>query len=181
MPQQWFTSDTHFGHANIIKYSKRPFDNVEAMDKQLIENWNTKVQGNDVVYHLGDVGLGNPKYLESVLQKLHGRIILIRGNHDPGRIVKLRRFSDVIERPHIISHNGKRIVLLHYPMASWPHSGQGSIHLHGHCHGNMPPITNRLDVGVDCWEMFPISLEQILERNDANNRKERKDTASNPI
>ena len=28
----WFTSDTHFSHANAIKFTNRPFESVEAME-----------------------------------------------------------------------------------------------------------------------------------------------------
>jgi len=76
----WFTSDTHFGHANIIRYSNRPYDTTEEHDEALIANWNFSVQPNDEVYHLGDFSFGN-KAME-ILPRLNGIIHLIKGNHD---------------------------------------------------------------------------------------------------
>ena len=51
----WFTSDSHFGHRNIITYSSRPFSSVEEMDETLIQNWNSVVKPNDLIFNLGDV------------------------------------------------------------------------------------------------------------------------------
>jgi len=77
----FFTSDTHFGHENIIKYCKRPFANAAEMDKALIRNWNRVVGPHDLVYHLGDFAVGGGP-AGPYLDQLNGRIILIHGNHD---------------------------------------------------------------------------------------------------
>ena len=50
----WFTSDTHFGHKNILKFCKRPWDTVEEMVEGLIQNWNRVVGKDDLIFHLGD-------------------------------------------------------------------------------------------------------------------------------
>jgi calcineurin-like phosphoesterase family protein len=73
----FFTADTHFGHANIIKYCQRPFSSVEEMNETLIANWNRVVAAEDTVYHLGDVALGDAK---PVLDRLKGKIVLIVGS-----------------------------------------------------------------------------------------------------
>lgn len=75
-------SDTHFNHANIIKYCNRPFKDVEEMNKAIIKNWNETVSNNDVVIHLGDVALGSREEAKKIIQQLNGRKILIKGNHD---------------------------------------------------------------------------------------------------
>lgn len=75
-------SDTHFGHENVIKYCNRPFANAKEMDEAMIKNWNEVVSNKDTVIHLGDFGLGSKEYIKSILQRLNGRKILIKGNHD---------------------------------------------------------------------------------------------------
>ena len=79
---RFFTSDTHFGHRNIIKYSNRPFDSVEQMNEALIDNWNDTVLPTDTVYHLGDVALGPWSEWDSILTRLNGYKVLVVGNHD---------------------------------------------------------------------------------------------------
>lgn len=78
----FFTSDTHFGHARIIELSDRPFRDVDDMNTQLIDRWNSVVGPNDHVYHLGDVALGS--FAESIecVAHLNGIIHLVTGNHD---------------------------------------------------------------------------------------------------
>ena len=75
-------ADTHFGHANIIKYCNRPFQTVEEMNKTMIKNWNETVSNKDIVLHLGDVGIGPKQYISDIVGRLNGKKILIMGNHD---------------------------------------------------------------------------------------------------
>ena len=82
MSKIYFTSDHHFGHKNIIKFSKRPFKGVDEMDEMLIQKWNEKIKPEDDVYHLGDVGLSSFGKLSKILEKLNGKIYLINGNHE---------------------------------------------------------------------------------------------------
>lgn len=79
---RFFTSDTHFWHRNILKYSNRPFDSVEDMNEAIIANWNEAVSSEDTVYHLGDVALGPWSEWEAVLSRLNGYKILVVGNHE---------------------------------------------------------------------------------------------------
>lgn len=165
----WFIGDTHFGHANIIRYCNRPFETKEEHDDALVKNWNSNVAPNDHVYHLGDVGFGSPQYLYSVLQKLRGKIYLIKGNHDGPALREpaCQRFQFVKDVHFLTTQfQGKKIqiFLSHYAHRTWNHSNHGSYHLFGHSHGNMPPFGRSFDVGVDCWNFAPVSLETIVQK-----------------
>lgn len=77
----WFTSDSHFFHANVIQYCNRPFSSVEEMNRILISNWNSVVDQQDVVYHLGDFSLSF-RAVELFTRELNGTKFLVPGNHD---------------------------------------------------------------------------------------------------
>lgn len=51
----FYTSDLHLGHANVIKFDNRPFANVDEMDQCIIIRWNERVSDDDTVFILGDV------------------------------------------------------------------------------------------------------------------------------
>jgi len=170
MSQTFFTSDQHWFHENIIRFSNRPFQSLEEMNEAMIENWNAKVQKGDLVYHLGDFALKcRVEEANGILDRLHGQIILIRGNHDSMAEKVRHRFAavkdyDEIAIPDAAASNGKRkIVLLHYAMRVWNKSHHGSWHLYGHSHGTLPddPHSLSFDVGVDCWEYAPLSYEEV--------------------
>lgn len=78
---KYYISDLHFGHKNVLSFDDRPFDNVEYMNKVIINNWNSAVTNSDEIYILGDVFWKND-LAEEILPKLKGRKHLILGNHD---------------------------------------------------------------------------------------------------
>lgn len=168
----WFTSDHHFSHDNIRRHCGRPFSTLHEMNSTLVERWNSRVRDGDTVYHLGDFGW-NPSTAEVILRRLNGRIILIKGNHDK-RIKNLfSRFSEVHEYREIkiLDSSGatQRIILCHYPIESWNARYHESWHLHGHIHSTPTDLkgiqlANRLDVGVDRHDFYPISYEEVKEQ-----------------
>lgn len=163
---EWITADTHFGHKNILKYCHRPFSSVEEMDEELIRRWNERVSSNDIIYHLGDLTL--KKDADEYLDRLNGKIRLVPGSHDYWlKRVNLQKYVGRLEILPVyktIRCEGKKLVLCHYPMRSWDSSYYGSIHLHGHSHGNIPDEENFFDVGVDCNGYAPVLLRYFSFR-----------------
>jgi len=163
----YFTSDTHFGHGRIIDYSNRPFANVDEMDRTIISNWNAIVRSDDTVYHLGDFAVGGGPAM-NYLSALNGHIKFVWGNHDNRLKLVMGNSLWPMDIEHIrhISVEGQRIVLCHYAMKVWDKSHKGAWHLYGHSHGSLPddPNSLSLDVGVDCWDYKPVSMQQIKER-----------------
>lgn len=164
----WFTSDTHWQHANIIAHCRRPFSTVEEMNERLIDNWNSVVARGDVVYHLGDFAITWKKHdavgVTSLLRRLRGSIHLIYGNHDRDAVKLATGFSWQGEYKRI-RVDKQPIVLFHYPIASWHGIHRDAWHLHGHCHGNLTENLSlkRLDVGVDCWNYSPVPFDVVRD------------------
>lgn len=159
MYSTYFTSDLHFNHAKIIEYCNRPYSTTEDMNEDLIKRWNAKIKPTDTVYNLGDVMWGSNA--SEILPRLNGKKVLIMGNHD--RRPVLQPYFESIYQYFTLKLGKENLVLMHYPIASWDRQYHGSIHLHGHSHGTWDNTgTLRFDVGVDCWNMNPVSLSEIL-------------------
>ena len=165
MTNTWITADSHFGHSKIIEYCNRPFSDVNEMNSELIKRWNSKISDDDVVYVLGDFSFRDG---DQCFHQLKGNKHLIVGNHDGDKILSLPWLSrDIRLEIKLPDKTGKKhtIIMDHYPMESWNHSHRESLHFHGHVHGRvLNPIKNRVDVGVDCWNFYPVSLDEILEK-----------------
>jgi calcineurin-like phosphoesterase family protein len=159
----FFTSDTHFGHGNIINLSKRPYADCDEMDEAIIANWNARVKPSDTVWHLGDFAWAKAAEAERYLKRLNGKLNLVWGNHDHESVKSLPRWSSS-QFGTEIHLGGHRIVLCHYAMRVWNKAHKGSLMLYGHSHGSLPGNSQSLDVGVDYWDMRPTTLDEILTR-----------------
>ncbi|SUP41116.1 metallophosphoesterase [Veillonella criceti] len=166
----YFTSDLHLGHANAIRLSKRPFQSLEEMNETIINNYNSVVHANDIVYILGDLTFRLPiEEANSIIKRLKGTKILIRGNHDKEYNTAL--FEDILDFT-TFRYNHVVFSMIHYPMMEWLHSRHNrGINLHGHIHSdgsyNERNVANgilRYDVGVDSHNYYPISLDEIFEK-----------------
>ncbi|MBN4066771.1 metallophosphoesterase [Simkania negevensis] len=167
---KWFIADTHFSHFNIIRYTRRPFTDVEEMNQALIKNWNSLINDEDLVFFLGDFGLGSIEHLQEIFQQLKGQKVCIRGNHDgtPSKLYKVG-FSVVLESA-FIKLGCHEIELIHHPSPEPPPHFQ----CHGHIHEKRPNkiINNQLNLCVEVWNYQPVSEKELISLFDkAKNNK----------
>ena len=168
----YMISDTHFNHKKIIEYCKRPFKDIKEMNDTIINNWNKIVKKDDVVYHLGDFFLGSKYDLKDIVDKLNGKIYLIRGNHDR---LTAKSYEDCgikeLKNAPIIMDDYK-IVLSHSPIPDTMIKN-GYINIHGHIHqkrieeiydNTLFDKNKHINVSCDMIKFKPISLKTILKR-----------------
>lgn len=167
----FFTSDTHFFHENVMRYSRRPFESVEEMNETIISNWNKVVPRDGIVFHLGDFAFGGEDKWNEMLDRLKGEIHLIVGNHDLQMLKNpvMDRFAEV-EFQKIIQVGSEKIILNHYPFLCYSGEVRGQWQLFGHVHGGEKELdrerlkylfSTQYDVGVDANAFTPVSFDQI--------------------
>ena len=196
---KFFSSDFHYGHKNIVRGTSewddvsrcRNFETMEEHNQTLVNNINKTVGPDDELYFLGDWAFGGFKNIWDFRDQINcNNINFILGNHD-GHIRKNKKnppdprfatslFNEVVGYKEL--KIGKHLLVMsHYPMISWNNAFKGSIHLHGHCHGNLVKHkefdnpewvgdnlfihSHRImDIGVDTHPEFrPYSLDEILD------------------
>ena len=173
MTTTWIISDTHFGHEKTCSVFTRsdgsplrPFSNAEEMNEAMVDNWNSVVRHNDVVYHLGDVVI-NRKFLP-IIHRLNGKKRLILGNHDHWSMQVLSEyFVDVYGcKVH------KDMIMTHIPL----HPDQirrFHVNVHGHLHDEVVDDSRYLNVSVEQTNYTPITIEEVRERYKKNRNNAR--------
>lgn len=167
----FFISDTHFGHANALKFRTeddkplRDFSSVEEMNEFMIKQWNSVVKQGDTVYHLGDVVI-NKRFLH-LMDRLNGKKKLIMGNHDIfGFKEYAKYFYDIVAYRVWPDHD---LIASHIPVNPQQLEGRFKINVHGHLHSNnVKDKFGKKDqrfrnVSVEQINYTPISLEEVLE------------------
>lgn len=158
----FYISDTHFDHVNIIKLCKRPFADVNEMNEAMVERWNKVVTNSDTVYHLGDFAWKRNEYWRS---RLNGHIVWVPGNHDQN--------APTLDKAYWEIQDGQwKLVLFHYPIVSWNGFHRGAYHFYGHVHGqpqdhmSLDWRARAFDVGVECLDYTPRTAEQIIMKDN---------------
>lgn len=161
---KWFISDTHFGHANILKFVGddgkriRPFDSLDDMHETIIDNWNKNVKDNDYVYHLGDVTFQYNGMFNNIMSRLKGKKRLIVGNHDK------------IWNPALMQWFEKVELWKGFPEANFTASHfkllkgsqrDGEFNVHGHTHQNVDPDPFYWNSCVEVRNYAPTHIDEI--------------------
>ena len=173
MPSVFLTSDTHFGHAGVCRFTCddgitkiRPWTNPEEMDEEMVKRWNETVKPTDKVYHLGDVVI-NRRCL-SILNRLNGDKVLIKGNHDIFKLQDYTKHFRDIRAYHVMNN----MILSHVPVH--PESfGRFRANIHGHLHqrrvmceiwGKYQIDPRYFNVSVEQTDFKPILFEEVLKK-----------------
>lgn len=177
----FFYADPHFFHEAVITLCERPFSGVTEMNESLIKRYNALVGEDDFVYWLGDISFGRFSEAEAVFRWLHGRRILIQGNHDKLSRTQYTKlgFSAVLQETKI-RLNGHTFLLSHYPYPPTEEDLKGRCEikydvryldqrptdrgewlLHGHVHQAWKQRRRMINCGVDVWNYAPVSIARI--------------------
>lgn len=163
--EKWFISDTHFFHANMLKFVDengvriRQFNSLDDMHNTIVKNWNKMVAPNDYVYHLGDVTFQYHRPFQELMWSLNGDKRLIVGNHDKLKQEGLtKHFSKIM-----LWHGFKEFdfTASHMPLRERSFR-DGRYNGHGHTHNNdvEGPYIN---LCVEAIKYTPVHIETIRD------------------
>ena len=162
----YFWSDQHFGHANIIKYSNRPFDDKGHMDKVMIKNYFDVVNDEDLVVWVGDVAFSGVTECRQIFNNLPGTKVLVMGNHDFDRKNNFKDFG-IFQEVYMatvfhlkIEDKICNLLISHYPIEN-KLLPENTLNIHGHIHDKTADIKN-INVSVEKTNYRPIDITNII-------------------
>ena len=183
MGRIFVTSDTHFGHDREFVYGPRGFNSIGEHDETIIGRWNEVVGEDDIVYHLGDVMLGDNSYGIECVKRLKGTIYIIPGNHDTTARMNLYKQLNnvhVLESgipgleaaAAMLKYNKYNFYLSHHPtltsnLEKAPYLKMHLINLFGHTHQTKPfyeEMPYMFHVGMDSNNCTPVLLDDAIQK-----------------
>ena len=166
----FITSDLHFGHKNIMKFcpqNRGHYTDTDHMREEMIRMWNDRVEPEDLVYILGDVAFLPAADAVKIMHRLNGRKILVEGNHDRKLLNDpvFRRCFEEVHKYLWLTYEGTQVIMFHYPIAEWDQMHRGSVHFHGHLHGNTSGLEHYRcrDAGYDATGQIVWLIEDAIK------------------
>ena len=172
----WFTSDLHLMHSRDFLWRPRGFESVEEMNEAIVERWNSIVKPEDTVFNLGDIALSDTDAAIPYIQRLNGKQIWIRGNHDSDNRVmaicaacpNVRLVGDLDTSWAYVLKDGKwRFYLSHYAtkVANYDDAGSHKTWClcgHRHSQDKWADLKDSCyHVELDAHDCYPVNLDQI--------------------
>lgn len=168
----FYTSDLHFGHRNIIDHCNRPFSSAEEMDDFMADTWNSQVLSDSRICVVGDLTLCSTPRALDYIKRLRGAITLVSGNHDAtfkkDSAVERYLAAGLVEVVDVLEFEDHRVS--HFPFKNDPqeryHSRRlvddGKFLIHGHVHDCWRQRGRMINVGIDAWGGRLVSAEEIV-------------------
>ncbi|QHZ59873.1 metallophosphoesterase [Alteromonas phage vB_AmeM_PT11-V22] len=170
MSRLMLMSDLHLGHKNICKYRSQ-FSTPEEHDNTIFENLATNIRKRDTLYLLGDVAF-TFGWLEKIKSINCRHKLLVCGNHDTERGIKMKHLVDVYD--DVVALTSKRKYWIsHCPIH--PQEMRGRLGcVHGHIHSKKVMVDYLVpEPYVEDWEYLnacvehtnykPITFDQLIE------------------
>lgn len=166
----WLTSDNHFRHENIYRFTSSPggprvrerFKDATEGDAFMVQAWNERVRPQDHIWHLGDVTMERSsdmkKWFVAFMKQLHGHKRLVLGNHD--------HFTTDVYRDAGFQkirgvHKLENLILSHVPLHQSSVPRWCIANVHGHIHEKPSPAGPYVNVSVERTGYAPIALEDV--------------------
>ena len=166
----YITSDLHFCHDRAFIWEARGYKNVEEMNREQVQKWNSVVTKQDEVWLLGDLIMNDNVQGAKYLSQLNGIIHVITGNHcSPARIEIYKQLGFDVQDGKRLSYKKKNFLLSHEPMITSNGNFKGwrdTVNVHGHTHQTQN-FTDKYPLmyhaGVDSHNGYPVLLDDIIE------------------
>lgn len=180
----WYTSDPHYFHNNVIRYCDRPHKDMIHMNEDMIAKWNSVVKPDDTICCLGDFSLA-ARAVEVITPRLNGIKYLIPGNHDFCHPYhkKSRKTDNAAKWLEFYTRHGWNVLPIFYEMEipgianvnmchipydnndprydKFRPKDDGRWLIHGHVHERWKINKKQINVGVDVFGFTPVHIEEI--------------------